>query len=68
MSSLQVGHMGTYFEEKGGKSGRASLAFFQWQLQGDEASKQMFFNTSSQLYKDGWKINTKHWKEAGVAT
>jgi len=64
MSSLNVGHLGTYFEEKGGKCGVAAVAFFKWNLMGDEASKNMYFNKSSVLYKDGWSINTSHWKDS----
>jgi hypothetical protein len=63
MSSIDAGHGGTYSQPNGGKSGKATLAFFKWQLQGDKASREMFFNKSSQLYKDGWKINTSHWRD-----
>ncbi|KAF2403556.1 hypothetical protein EJ06DRAFT_471349 [Trichodelitschia bisporula] len=63
MSSLQVGHMGTYFEPHGGKFGVISVAFWKWQLQGDQASKALFFNKSSTLYKDGWSIDMSHWRE-----
>ncbi|KAE9971716.1 hypothetical protein EG328_005445 [Venturia inaequalis] len=59
---LQAGHMGTYFEPQGGKFGKASVAFWKWQLQGDETSKALFFNKSSSLYADGWQIDTSHWK------
>lgn len=61
-SVLQTGHMGTYFEVQGGKFGVISVAFWKWQLQADQASKALFFNTSSVLYKDNWKIDTSHWK------
>ncbi|TLD35046.1 alpha/beta hydrolase [Venturia nashicola] len=61
-SQLPVGHMGTFFEPQGGKFGKASVAFWKWQLQGDEASKALFFNKSSSLYADGWQIDTSHWK------
>ncbi|KAF2427784.1 hypothetical protein EJ08DRAFT_592547, partial [Tothia fuscella] len=57
------GHFGTYFEAKGGKYGKISVAWWKWQLQGDESSKALFFNKSSELYADGWKINTSHWKQ-----
>jgi len=54
--------MGTYFEPQGGKYGKISVAFWKWQLQGDQASREVFFNKSSTIYKDGWKIDTSHWK------
>jgi hypothetical protein len=62
-ASLEVGHMGTYFEEKGGKVGKGAAAFFKWQLQGDAAAKSLFFNSSSALYKDGWKIDMSQWRD-----
>jgi hypothetical protein len=68
MLSADVGHGGTYNEMNGGKSGRASLAFFKWQLQVDKAARDMFFNASSPLVKDGWKIDRSHWRDLPAAT
>jgi hypothetical protein len=68
MLSADVGHGGTYSELHGGKSGRASLAFFKWQLQDDKISKDMFFNTSSPLIMDGWKIDNSHWRDSPAAS
>ena len=65
MSSLDnAGHLGTYSQRGGGKFGRISVEFWKWQLLGDEKSKRMFFDKSSPLYMDGWKINTGHWNES----
>lgn len=57
------GHFGTYFEKQGGAYGRISVAWWKWQLLGDAPSKALFFDKSSSLYvRDGWKIDTSHWK------
>jgi hypothetical protein len=64
MSSINAGHMGTYSQRGGGKFGKISVEFWKWQLLGDENSKRMFFDESSQLYRDGWKINRAHWRES----
>jgi hypothetical protein len=61
--SLDAGHGGTYNQAGGGKFGRASVPFWKWQLEGDQESKNLFFNKSSPIYKDGWDINTSHWKD-----
>ncbi|KAF2668797.1 hypothetical protein BT63DRAFT_440877 [Microthyrium microscopicum] len=63
MSSLPVGHGGTFSEANGGKFGKAAVAFFKWNLQGDAASKDLYFNKTSALYKDGWTIDTAHWTQ-----
>jgi hypothetical protein len=60
-ANLDVGHIGTFFSKQGGKFGKAAVAFFDWQLKGDEAAGKLFLDpVNSALTKDGWKIENRN--------
>jgi hypothetical protein len=60
-ANLDVGHIGTFFSKQGGKFGKAAVAFFEWQLKGDQGAEKLFADAAnSPLIKDGWKIETKN--------
>jgi len=60
-ASIDVGHIGTYYQKNGGKIGKAASAFFKWQLKGDVSQKEMFCNpkANTELTKVGWQIESK---------
>jgi hypothetical protein len=59
--NLPVGHGGTYFHQQGGKFGKAAVAFFNWQLKGDQAAGKQFLQPeNSPLTADGWTIQSKN--------
>jgi hypothetical protein len=61
--NLPLGHMGSYGDAYGGKFGKAAVAFFKWQMKGDqEAGKSFLDPATSSLTKDGWNIVSKNWK------
>jgi len=60
-ATVDVGHIGTYYQKYGGKFGRAAVAFFKWQQKGDSASKALFCSpASSELTKVGFKIESRN--------
>jgi hypothetical protein len=61
--NLDVGHGGTYYDQQGGKFGKAAVVFFDWQLKGDSNAGRQFLDVAtSPLTTDGWKIETRGWK------
>lgn len=56
--------MGTYFAKDGGKSAKAALAYFQWQLRGDQKAKAVCLDPSSSgsLVLQNWTVVYKNWK------
>jgi hypothetical protein len=62
LATLPVGHMATYGDAYGGQFGKAAVAFFKWQMKGDEAAGKKFLDPSSSPFtKAGWKIESKGW-------
>ena len=60
-ATIEVGHIGTYYQKCGGKMGKAAVSFFKWQQKGDAASKAIFCDPStSDLTKLGFKIESKN--------
>ena len=60
-ASIDVGHIGTYYQKSGGKIGKAASAFFKWQLKGDTSYKPLFCGPAadSDLIRAGFRIETK---------
>lgn len=54
--------MGTFSALQGGQDGRIAVALLDWLLKGNTSAKDMFFDKSSQLFKDGWDIVGKNWE------
>jgi hypothetical protein len=63
-ASLNTGHLGTYRGQNGGKFGKAAVAYLEWQLRGDAASKAIIMDPASakSLVKDNWTVESKNWK------
>jgi hypothetical protein len=61
-ATVDVGHMGSYYQKSGGRMGKAASAFFKWQFKGDTASKALFCSptTDSFLGKLGFQIESKN--------
>lgn len=47
-----AGHGGTFFEPNGGKAARIAVAWLDWQLKGDAASKRLFVGAGCGLCTD----------------
>jgi hypothetical protein len=52
--------MGTYFDQYGGKYGKAAVAWFNWHFKNDTTSKALFLTPESALTKDGWTIKSRN--------
>ena len=65
-ASIEIGHIGTYYQKYGGKMGKGAVDFFSWQQKGDQSKKALFCNPSadSDLVKAGFK-NIKIIEKAG---
>ena len=60
-ATIDIGHIGSYYQRYGGSMGKAAVAFFKWQQKGDATQKATFCSpASSQLVKIGFKIQTKN--------
>jgi len=60
-ATIDIGHIGSYYQRYGGSMGKAAVAFFKWQQKGDATQKATFCSpTSSALVKIGFKIQTKN--------
>jgi hypothetical protein len=61
-ASIDVGHMGTYYQKYAGKMGKAAVTFLKWQFKDDKQSKALLCNpgADSELVKIGWKIESKN--------
>jgi len=57
-----IGHIGSYYQKSGGKTGRVAVSFFKWQLKGDESQKAQFCGPpgSSNLMKEGSVFKSKN--------
>ncbi|KAF2402647.1 hypothetical protein EJ06DRAFT_473443 [Trichodelitschia bisporula] len=58
--SIDVGHIGTYYQKGGGKIGRAAVAYFSWKQKGETKYKAEFCGTGGELTKVGWKFEAKN--------
>jgi hypothetical protein len=54
--------MGSYYQKYGGRMGKNAVAFFDWQLKGDEKAKALFCNpgADSELIKLGFSFKAKN--------
>jgi hypothetical protein len=60
-ATIDIGHIGTYYQKYGGKMGKAAVSFFKWQQKGDTSQKSKFCNSgASELVRLGFKIQTKN--------
>jgi hypothetical protein len=59
--SLDTGHMGTYYEKRGGKFSKAAVVYWKWVLKGDQASKQLILGEKSPFFAEGWNVTSKNW-------
>ncbi|RDI83005.1 hypothetical protein Vi05172_g7022 [Venturia inaequalis] len=59
--TIEVGHIGTYYQKYGGKMGKAAVAFFGWKMKGDLEAKKLFCSPTpdSDLVKAGFKFEAK---------
>jgi hypothetical protein len=62
MASVDVGHIGTYYQPGGGRMGKAGVDLFRWKMKGEEALKAEFCSPSpaTALVADGWNIESKN--------
>jgi len=60
-ASIDIGHIGSYYQKNAGKMGKAATAFLRWKLKGDKSQRALFCNPSAEstLVKAGFKIETK---------
>ncbi|ETS78338.1 hypothetical protein PFICI_10400 [Pestalotiopsis fici W106-1] len=54
-ASLPTGHLGTFYEESGGLFAMATVNWLDFELKGDESSKQKLLQAG-----DGWKIQSRN--------
>jgi hypothetical protein len=57
-----IGHIGSYYQKYGGKTGRVAVSFFKWQLKGVKSEKAQFCDPagSSVLMKEGNVFKSKN--------
>jgi hypothetical protein len=62
VASIDGGHLGSYYVKGGGRTGKATVAFLQWQQKGDMSKRALFCDPAadSMLIKDGWNISSKN--------
>lgn len=61
VANMDVGHGGTYRQPHGGEFAIVAIAWYKWQLKGDEKAGQMFTGNPSQLSQsDTWKVDKKN--------
>lgn len=60
-------HMGIYGSANGGPFGQAAVAFFEWQLKGDEEMGKWVLQPQEnpELVSDGWEIDSKGYRNSG---
>jgi hypothetical protein len=62
VANLDTGHTGTYFAKQGGKTGKAAVAFLNWQFKNNATARSWFLDIkSSPLVVEGWHIKSKNW-------
>jgi hypothetical protein len=61
-----VQHGGTLFGLNGGKFGKATVAFLEWNFRGDAKSKAMILDPKSpeSLVSQNWTVSAKNWNSA----
>ncbi|WP_143155956.1 poly(ethylene terephthalate) hydrolase family protein [Cyclobacterium lianum] len=61
VGNMDVGHGGTYAQPHGGEFARVALAWFNWQLKGDQTSGEMFGGEPAGLSRsDKWTVQKKN--------
>jgi len=60
LATINTGHMGTYQKTNGGTSGKAAVAWFNWQFKNDSNSKALLMSPGSALTKDGWSVKHRN--------
>jgi hypothetical protein len=62
LAPVDIGHIGSYCQNGGGRMGKAVVPVFRWQLKGDQCQKTMFCNPKSaaQLTSIGFSIQSKN--------
>ncbi|HEX7071576.1 MAG TPA: hypothetical protein VF190_12250, partial [Rhodothermales bacterium] len=61
VANMDVGHGGTYREPHGGEFARVAIAWYKWQLKGDEEAGKLFTGTPSGLAASPrWKVDKKN--------
>jgi hypothetical protein len=60
-SNVDVGHLGSYYVQAGGKMGKAAVAYYSWKLRGEDKYKSYFCNPApdSPLVKLGFRFDNK---------
>ncbi|KAF2672094.1 hypothetical protein BT63DRAFT_422598, partial [Microthyrium microscopicum] len=46
-TTIDIGHIGTYYQKYGGKMGKAAVSFFKWQQMGDTQEKAKWCGTGA---------------------
>jgi hypothetical protein len=57
-STANLGHIGTFYQKYGGRMGKAAVAFFTWQMKGNQTGKAEFCNPSPSSVLGGLGFNT----------
>jgi predicted esterase len=61
LASMNVGHGGTYGRSHGGEFATVAIAWFKWQLKGDQEAAKMFTGDPCGLSKlPGWEVKKKN--------
>ena len=60
VANLDVGHGGTFREQNGGRVGKVTVQWLEWQLRGDEAASRWFIGEDCGLCNSAeWKYDSK---------
>ncbi|KAF2430142.1 hypothetical protein EJ08DRAFT_589693 [Tothia fuscella] len=61
-ASIKVGHLGTFYQKRGGAQGQALVKYLSWKQKGDSSAKALFCSPAdgTQLVKTGWSIESKN--------
>jgi len=62
IANAELGHIGTFYQKYGGKTGKAAVALLKWRFKGDLKAKELFCSPAadSEIIKMGFDIRSKN--------